>query len=757
MAFEKDTINMMQRKDYVPMTAREISESLKLKKGQYPALKKEINNLVRAGRVVRVKQDRYCLPDDADLISGKIIFRQSGSAFLIPDTAPGEKEKARLDIRQEDTGVAMHGDRVLARLVESRRKFYRRRKGRRGGVSLDPEPEQARVIRILERARETLTGTLQRSRMFHYVIPDEPRIIQDILVPDPKKSELDPIPKVNDKVVVKLSEWKQRHLNPEGEIIEVLGKTHSPDAEYQAILERYGLDPNFPDAVMREVENLPKRVSKNDCKGRLDMRDTLTITIDPDDAKDFDDALSLEKLPDGEMRVGVHIADVGTYVSPRTALDKEAERRGNSTYLVGTVIPMLPHALSNGICSLVEAEDRLTKSVFLTFSKKGRVRETRFANTVIRSRKRLTYHQAYALMKEDDNAKIREMPVPPAHQTGSTGRPLAELSNKEMNQLRDAVRQLWAIADKVRTRRMNKGSLDLDMPEVKIFVDEEGYADRIERIENDESHQLIEEYMLLANEAVAKALRNANIPAIYRVHDKPDPERLEELREYVAVFNIEVGDLTQRKEVTRYLNKIKNHPQSYTLRLEFLKSLKQACYRAECDGHYGLNMANYAHFTSPIRRYADLVVHRSFDRLLKDTGEPTATRGRVQRYRQSQVTSIAQQISWTEQNSTEAERDSVKIKLLEFFEREAAKDKKTAFDAVVSSVKNHGMFIELTESMAYGLVHISTLRDDLYRLNSDQTAIVGRKKGRAFRVGDKIKVIVDKVDRFKRQIDYKVA
>jgi ribonuclease R len=482
-----------------------------------------------------------------------------------------------------------------------------------------------------------------------------------------------------------------------------------------------------------------------------------TITIDPDDAKDFDDAISLEELPNGEVRVGIHIADVPAYVRAGSPLDQEAQKRGNSTYLVGTVIPMLPHALSSGVCSLKEGVDRLTKSVFLTIARNGRPRETSFANTVIRSMKRLTYKQAYALLKEDNPAKIRALPPPPAHQTGFAGRALSELTNNEIAGLRDIVRRVWDIASRMRRERMQRGSLDLDMPETKMFVDKDGYADRLEKIVNDESHQLIEEFMLAANEAVAKALRTANMPALYRVHDKPDEDRLQELREFLATFGIQTGNLANRDELVRLLVKLRDHPQGYILRTQVLRSLKKACYRATPDGHFGLNKRDYLHFTSPIRRYADLVVHRVFVHYLaRHHGQPMLPGAKAD-YTLAKMTSLGEHLSLTEVNSTDAERESIKVKLLEFFERELAKKKKTVFAAVITETRNHGMFIELTESMAFGMVHISTLDDDLYNLADDGTALIGRRTKKRYGVGDRIEVVVHRVDRFKRQVDFRVA
>jgi ribonuclease R len=303
---------------------------------------------------------------------------------------------------------------------------------------------------------------------------------------------------------------------------------------------------------------------------------------------------------------------------------------------------------------------------------------------------------------------------------------------------------------------MRNGSLDLDMPEVKIFVDAQGYADRLERIEQDESHQLIEEFMLAANEAVARVTRQHRLPALYRVHDDPDEEKLQEYRKELATFGVTVGDLTQRGEISRLLNVLKTHPQGYTLRTQLLRSLRKAVYRASADGHYGLAKQDYTHFTSPIRRYADLVVHRVFDQyLVKHLGQ-AAPRGFQFGYNVARMESLAQHLSLTEQNSTEAERESQKVKLLEFFEREAAKKKKTVFAGIITDVRNHGLFVELPDAMTFGLIHLSTLRDDLYQLNNAGTALVGRRSKRRLELGQKIGVVTERVDRFKRQIDFRL-
>ena len=412
----------------------------------------------------------------------------------------------------------------------------------------------------------------------------------------------------------------------------------------------------------------------------------------------------------GKVRIGVHIADVSAYVKPGSPLDVEAQTRGNSTYLVGTVIPMLPHALSNGLCSLVEAEDRLTKSCFITFSPKAEILDVEFANTIIRSDKRLTYAQAHAFMVEEDFEKIRETPLPPKHQTGSTGRPLGEVSDAEMQTLKTLIGELWKIAAQLRKKRFRKGSLDLEMTEVKLYVDEDGYADRIEKQSHDESHQLIEEFMLAANEQVARAMKRENFPSLYRVHDEPEEEKLNELRETMLTFGVPCGNLNKPREMTALLKKLKEHPQGYTLKVHVLRSLKQAQYRASADGHYGLAKPDYTHFTSPIRRYADLVVHRVIDTYLHKHKADSAPAEPDVRYSQSKLASLGDHLCVTERNSVDAERESVKTKLLEFYERQLAKDEKQHFKAVITDVKNHGLFIELTDSLAFGMIHISDPR-----------------------------------------------
>jgi ribonuclease R len=672
---------------------------------------------------------------------GRIQFRAGGSAFVVRESVAGEAAEPALQIFPEDTGVSLPGDRVIAR-------EYPGRRGKRPGEKIGA------VVRVVSRERDTIIGELRRGRRNYVVLPDDPRLSREISVADPAKSGALPLPREGDKVAVKLDEWTRRELPVTGTITARLGRTHEPQAELLAIFLKYNLAREFPAEVEREAAALPDHVPAREVAGRLDYRKLPVFTIDPDDAKDFDDALSYEELPGGEVKVGVHIADVSAYVKPGTALDIEAQRRGNSTYLVGVVVPMLPEKLSNGLCSLVEGQDRLCKAVFLTFDRRGHLKGTTYANTVIRSRKRLTYKQAYALLFNDDLAQIRALPLPAKHQTGSTGRALRELSDQELRQLQGWVRALWAIASRLRRDRMAHGSLDLDMPETKIFVDARGYAERLEKIENDESHQLIEEFMLAANEAVARLTRTLKLPSLYRVHDDPEPDRLLELRGLLATFDLKVGDLTHRAELVKLLATLSHHPQGYTLRTQLLRSLKKAAYRHTPDGHFGLHKKDYTHFTSPIRRYADLVVHRVFDHYLTKSARPGGHAPARGGYDLPRVERLGEHLSLTEINSTEAERDSVKVKLLEYFERELDRKPRTRFAAIITDVRANGVFIELIESMTYGFISAAALGDDYYSLNDAGNALIGRKKKRRFEVNGRLDVVVDKVDRYKRLIDF---
>jgi ribonuclease R len=706
---------LLSRKDYRPLNKIEIARKFGVSGSAQVALRKALRGLERAGEIARIRKDRYVLPAEADLVTGKLSVHPVGYGFLTSEK-PGEPD---VFIAAENVGTAMHGDRVVARL--SPELPAGRTKGRREG----------RVIRILERAHDTVVGTLQRSRNFYYVVPDDPRFVHDIYVRPvagaPEDRRLETAARVGDKVVVRLDDWRSRHVNPEGEIIEVLGPASAPGVDMLSVIRKYHLPTEFPSDVLEQAELIPESVDAQQIAGREDLRNQFIVTIDPDDARDFDDAINVEKLPNGNWQLGVHIADVAAYVEPGSALDREARRRGNSVYLPDRVIPMLPERLSNGVCSLKPEVDRLTHSVFIQFDKRGVAKTARFARSVIRSAHRLTYKQAYAI-----------------------------LSSPPRDQLGERLHLAWDLAALLRRKRFEHGALDLDFPEVKVSIDTHGAPVRLERVENDESHQLIEEFMLAANEAVARELKKRAIPTIYRVHENPDPEKLGEYREFALSFGYKVGDLTHRAELQRLLAEIRGKPEEQALKVGLLKSLKRARYDPRPLGHYGLAKTNYLHFTSPIRRYADLVVHRALgsDAALR---RPDGAAHRPYLPGMAEITSIAEHISTTERNAADAEIDATQMKKLEFFQQQLAGRKPQLFSATVVDVRNYGLMVELPDALLTGLVHVSSLSDDFYQFEPSRRQLVGQRSRRRFRVGDKLSVFVARVDVFKRQVDFAIA
>jgi ribonuclease R len=716
---EEQVLTLLGQKDYAPANVPEMLQQLQWPPHRQQELQGVLRTLETAGRITRTKGNRYILSREADLIAGRLQVNRAGKGFLQPDDS-GLKE---IMIPESDTGTALHGDRVLVR-----------RKVRARGLRPDrgAEQETGSVIRILERKRTQIVGTLQRGRQFLYVRPDDPRMQQDIYVTEPR--DVGRKPNIGDKVVVELGEWESRHTNPEGEIIEVLGAPDEEGVDMLSVLRQYNLPLHFPKPVLTEARANGTTVQQHELAGREDCRGHQVITIDPDDAKDFDDAICLEPTSQGQWKLWVHIADVSHYVKPGTALDVEARKRGNSTYLVDRVIPMLPEALSNELCSLKPNVDRLTKCVEFLVADDGRVLSAKFFPAVIHSKRRFTYKEVFAILQE------RRSP----HRLGSeteSGQADTEIGAPAsiVQMLHDA----HELAQKIRRLRFKNGSLALDFPETKIRLDEQGRVLRIEKIENDVSHQLIEEYMLLANEAVASRLMSENQKAIYRVHEEPDARRINEFREDVLSHHIPCGNLTKRPEVSKLLQKLDTIPIGAALKIGFLRSLMRARYAVEPLGHYGLAKAKYTHFTSPIRRYADLVVHRA---LFQASHGPTHS-----------LKETAEHISDTERNSADAERDSKDVKMYAFLKAQLAMPKPPVYPALVIDVRNFGFFVDVTGLAMSGLIHCSSLTDDFYEFDEARGTLTGRRNRRVFRLGDKVEVQIAKVDSFKKQVDFRLA
>lgn len=703
---EQKILKFLGRKDYRPSNAHQLLGPLGLRRNQFDELEKALKQLEGSGQILRTKGDRFIITREADLVPGTISINRAGKGFLRPQQE-GVKE---IVIPENATGTALHGDRVLVRREVRAAKFQR---GEMKGGEV-----RGTVVRILERKRVQLVGTLQRTREFWYVIPDDPRIPHDVYVPPARDVGREPL--VGDKVVIELREWQSRHVNPEGEIIEVLGKPDEEGVDMLSVLRNYNLPLHFSRNVLHEANVIAKsrplgEPTAEEAEGRIDCREHMVVTIDPDDAKDFDDAICLQRAGEGRWKLWVHIADVSHYVNPGTALDEEARKRGNSTYLVDRVIPMLPEALSNELCSLKPGVDRLTKCVEFLLSENGAVLNSKFYPSVIKSKRRFTYKEVLAILEAPPNGDPIERMLHHAHE----------------------------MAQKIRRARFKAGSLDLDFPESKIRLDAHGRVLFIEKIQNDVSHQLIEEYMLLANEAVATKLISMRRQAPHRVHEPPNEERLQEFREDVLSHNIPCGNLSHRPEVQKLLQRLGTIPIGNALKIGFLKSLMRARYAVEPIGHYGLAKDKYTHFTSPIRRYADLLVHRAlFDRN-SATGFALKT--------------VTEHISETERNSADAERDSRDVKMFAFLKAQLKDGPLHKYNALVTDVRNFGFFVDVTDLGMSGLVPLSSLHDDFFVFDSGRNILVGRRSRRIIKLGDKVLVQVSKVDSFKKQVDFQLA
>jgi len=704
---EEKLLRLVGRKDYVPSSPEQLARALRLAPAELTQLDTALRAAEQAGQILRTKNGRYIKTREADLVAGTIRINRQGRGFMRPDETGDHPSLPEIMIPESATSTALDRDRVLVRLDD------RPQAAGRG----EPAEVTGAVVRILERKRTVLVGTLQTSKQFLYVIPDDPRVPHDVYVPPPRDVGRPARP--GDKVVVELRGWESRHTNPEGEIVEVLGAPDEEGVDLLSVIRQYQLPLHFPKEALAEAEAINRARAGGEPRpeeftGRVDCTKHAVITIDPADAKDFDDAICLEPVDQQRWRLWVHIADVSHYVQPGGALDREAEVRGNSTYLVDRVIPMLPEALSNGLCSLNPSVARLTKCVEFLLNEGGQVLGTKFYPAVIRSQHRYTYQEALEVLQREPRTPLERM----LHQA---------------NQL----------AQRLRRERFKTGALDLDFPETKIILDAQGRIARIDRTHSDASHQLIEEFMLLANEAVAIRLRQRRREAVHRVHEAPDERRINEFRQDVLSHHIPCGNLTHRPEVQKLLHRLNQLPIGPALKIGFLRSLKRARYEVEPQGHFGLNKKDYTHFTSPIRRYADLVVHRA----LFENAVPAP--GTLKR--------VSEHISETERNSADAERDSKEVKLFAFLLEQLRTNQLTNYDALVTDARNFGFFIDVPGLGLSGLVHLSSLEDDFYVFDPARTQLVGRRTRRVIKLGDKVLVQVKKVDTFKKQVDFRLV
>ncbi len=710
---ETRILTFLEKYPYEEFKSKELARRLGYRTPkEYETFKAVLFRLKDEGRVVRMRGKTYQHLYVPQKLTGTLRMTRQGFGFVIPDDGSDD-----IFVAQRDLEHATHGDAVEVALFMPNIRKKKKEGDRREGE----------VVRIVRRGRTEVVGTLERIRHALYVIPDDVRIAPSVLIGKEDAGEAQP----GEKVVVSIESWGEGHFQPVGKVIEVLGNAGNVRAEMLSVAREFGLSQTFPPDVLAEAEAFPAVITDDMLRERLDLRSLLCVTIDPVDAKDFDDALSLEQLPDGSVKLGVHIADVSAYVQEGTALDTEARRRGTSVYLPNMVVPMLPERLSGGLCSLRPDEDRLAFTVFLTLSSRGAVKETRTAESVIRSKRRFTYEEVQRILTGDEQAREKEEPA-----------------------VVSMIEGLHGLTSMLTKKRMKEGSIDFDSPEATFVFDKEGNPESIHRKERLESHRLVEECMLLANKVVAKDFgvqkREEGLrPFIFRVHDLPDPAKVRELATFVRTFGykMHVDGNIRSKDLQDLLQSVRGSDVENLINEVAIRSMAKAEYSAENIGHFGLAFDTYTHFTSPIRRYPDLVVHR----LMKEYGRSMRHERRGDLAKR--LPEIAKHSSARERVAMEAERAALKVMQVTYMQRHLGDE----FKGIISGTTQFGLFIEIDDLLVEGMVHVRDLNDDFYVYDESTYTLTGRRSGRQFRLGDAIDVQVVRVNPEERRIDFRIV
>ncbi|KRE48137.1 ribonuclease R [Paenibacillus sp. Soil522] len=711
---EQDLLDFMRETAYKPMNYQELEKHFGIEDAaEFKDFLKMLNKLEDEGKIIRTPNDHYGVPERMNLLRGKLQSHAKGFGFLIPD----EKDHGDVYLHANDLKSAMNGDIILVR-VTSRSEHGGRMEGE--------------VVRIVERAVTQIVGTFEDHEAYAFVVPDDKRINRDIFIP--KGGYQGAV--TGQKVVVKIVSYPEGRSAAEGEIVEILGHKNDPGVDILSIIRKHQLPEGFPDEVMREAEAAPDSITDEEIikQGRRDLRGETIVTIDGEDAKDLDDAVHVKRLENGNYLLGVHIADVGYYVKENSELDQEAYRRGCSVYLVDRVIPMLPHRLSNGICSLNPQVDRLTLSCEMEFDANSlkRVRHDVFTS-VIRTTERMTYTNVKNIL------------------TATEEEPQTELKERYAGLL-DMFGMMEELAMHLRSKRMKRGAIDFDFQESKVIVDENGKAVDIIKRERSVAEQIIEEFMLVANETVAEHFHWLRVPFLYRIHEDPNQEKLLNFVQFAANFGYVVkgkGNSVHPKALQTLLEEIRGTKEATVISTVMLRSMKQAKYDAESLGHFGLAAEFYSHFTSPIRRYPDLVIHRVMREVLDGGGQLTEARHEALSAR---MPDIAQQSSERERVAVDAERDTDQLKKCEFMLDKVGEE----FEGIISSVTSFGMFIELDNSVE-GLIRLSDMSDDYYNFHEQHMILVGERTSKVYRIGDEVKIRVTRVSMTEHTIDFELV
>ena len=685
---------------YVPMKIKELAIVLGVKKDQRPQLEQILNDLMMEGRIVCSKRGKFSKSEEKKIV-GTFQAHPKGFGFV---SVEGEKED--IFIPESETNGAMHMDTV--EISVSPAVTGRRREGK--------------VLHVLERGMKQVVCTYQLNKNFGFAVPDNPKFGSDIFIPlERSKGAVN-----GHKVVVEITQYGKKGKNPEGKVVEILGHINDPGVDILSIVRAYGLPVEFDPKVMTHVEHVAKPVSEADMAGRMDFRDWQTVTIDGEDAKDLDDAITLTKEGDN-YKLGVHIADVSNYVQEHSALDVEALSRGTSVYLVDRVIPMLPHKLSNGICSLNAGENRLTLSCVMTIDAKGNVIDHTIAESVIKVDRRMSYTSVKKILEDHDENEIREY--------------------EELVPMFELMQELAAI---LRKKRMKRGSIDFDFPETKIVLDDKGKPVEIKPYERNVATKIIEDFMLIANETVAQDYFWQELPFVYRTHDNPDTEKIKKLSTFINNFgySIHIGqDEVHPKELQKLLQKIDGTPEEALISRLTLRSMKQAKYTTMSTGHFGLATPYYCHFTSPIRRYPDLQIHR----IIKDNLRGRMNAKKIEHYDKI-LPEVAKHSSEMERRADEAERETDKLKKVEYMSERIGE----VFEGVISGVTEWGFYVELPNTVE-GLVHVTTLVDDYFHYNESTYELVGEVTNIRYKLGQRVHVMVTGTDKILRTIDFRVV
>ena len=688
---------------YTPLKKEELALIFDIHPTEMPMFYNFLDELEEDGYIGKTKKGKIASPKSMGYFVGKFVAHRKGFGFVESD----EEYTQDLFIPAADTNGAMHNDRVVAEITKP---------------ATDERRAEGTIIKVVEREITKVVGEFQSNKTFGFVIADEKKFNQDIYIPKKYFSGA----KDGDKVVVQITVWPQAGRKPEGKIIEVLGPKGEKEVEILSIIRAHGLPEEFPKKVLEEAQKVAQPISQEEIDRRLDIRDLNIFTIDGEDAKDLDDAISIERLSNGNFKLGVHIADVTHYVHEKSKLDKEALKRATSVYLVDTVIPMLPKTLSNGVCSLNPHEDKLTLSVFMEIDRKGNVQQYDIKETIINSKARMTYTEVSDILEHDDE----------------------ELKAK-YSHVADDFKTAEELAKILMQRRNQRGAIDFDFPEAKIILTPEGKVSDIKEYERRISNRIIEEFMLITNETVAEHYFWLNIPFVYRIHETPSPEKMQELGKFVSTFGYTIkGDLEEvhPKALQSIISAIKGKREEEAISTIMLRSLRQARYSPECSGHFGLAAKYYSHFTSPIRRYPDLQIHRIIKEQLNN---------KINKKRQEQLVNIVDYAS-TQSSERERAADLAERDVKDYYKAVYMEDKVgEEFDGVVSSVTSFGMFIELPNTVE-GLSRLANMRDDYYIYDEMTYTIIGERTRKTYRIGDPVRIKVDNVNVDLREIDFKI-